>query len=550
MVFGGRLTSLQHAAALLKEDNKKQAITLLQELAKKTDTKEPAFRQLLRLALAEQHWEEAKNYVVCLQQLNPSSREYRQVIMDIGTRLGDFAFICAGYERYLQCHDTDDTAHFNCGYYARKARRPKIAIAHFKRALELGIKDPHEVHLNLALVYSELLLDPETAQQWLGKALELKPDYVDALFNFAAIKEFAGDRRAAKQLFEQVLTIDAQHPLALSRLADLDQFNTESAHNYVTRCQDVMTNMPAQLRCDLHYSCGKALDDAKLYEQAWMHYYQANTVNKQSLAPFNVASLEHTERNILARAEHISQLAAQDSPSVQPIIICGMFRSGSTLVEQILGASGCIQAGGELEFVHRQLFELTNKPTQLLNKAGTPDFAQAYDDLLVSVAKGRKWVTDKRPENYLYIDILKQLYPGLKVIWTQRDIRDNALSAYFQRLGPSLNYATDLDNIRHMYEHQQRLKAHWHQQYGNDIMTVEYEQLVAQPEQVLTTLFSQLGIQYDGEAERFHNQRSHVRTASVWQVRKPLYSSSVGRFKHYKEAILAQRAFPYFSELL
>lgn len=126
------------------------------------------------------------------------------------------------------------------------------------------------------------------------------------------------------------------------------------------------------------------------------------------------------------------------------------------------------------------------------------------------------------------------------------------MSAYFQHLGPSLNYATNLSDTLHYYTAQQKVKSHWLKKYTNDIFTVNYDELVSNPEKVLIPLFDFLGIEYKDENSTFHEKRNIVSTASVWQVRRPLYTSSSGRYKNFSEYIkqnISEKEFEAFYNL-
>jgi hypothetical protein len=143
-------------------------------------------------------------------------------------------------------------------------------------------------------------------------------------------------------------------------------------------------------------------------------------------------------------------------------------------------------------------------------------------------------LTDKRPDNFLYIGLIKAVLPLAKFVVTERDWRDVATSIYSVRLGPGQNYATRLENIRHYIGQQTRLIDYWESLLGPDLLRVGYEDLVLQPQQTITRLLADLGETWDERCLSFHELKNSVRTASVWQVREPLHSQSIGRWKDYE----------------
>ena len=148
-------------------------------------------------------------------------------------------------------------------------------------------------------------------------------------------------------------------------------------------------------------------------------------------------------------------------------------------------------------------------------------------------------LTDKRPDNFLYLGLIKLLMPKTKIIWTTRSMLDNCLSIYFLRLGTSMSYATDLDNIIHFYQQQERLMAHWQSLFPEDILTFNYDKLIHSPKEQTKRLLSFIDLPWEDSCLNFHQYENQVKTASVWQVRRPLYNSSSGRWNNYKKNLKA-----------
>ena len=228
--------------------------------------------------------------------------------------------------------------------------------------------------------------------------------------------------------------------------------------------------------------------------------------------------------------------AAQRLLSPDPIFVCGMFRSGSTLAEQLLAGHPQVQAGGELNFLPRAVqTRLAPFPESLasLSPGLLEALAAEYVDMLRALFPNAARVTDKRPDNFLYIGLIKRLFPGAKIIHTTRDALDNCLSMYFLHLDQSMSYALDLMDIGHHYVQYRRLMAHWKTLFGADILDLNYDALVRDPRPVLGQMLAFLDLEWDDGCLAVPPRGRAIKTASVWQVREPLYQRSSGRAGNY-----------------
>ena len=211
-----------------------------------------------------------------------------------------------------------------------------------------------------------------------------------------------------------------------------------------------------------------------------------------------------------------------------------MFRSGSTLVERMLAAHDEVVAGGELDLIP----SIVDRSSPYPEAAGEPKaIARArsvYIEGLSSNFPADKMVTDKRPDNFLHIGLIKALFPDARIIHTQREPLDNILSLYFLHLDPGMAYALDIEDAAHWYGQYQRLMDHWKSLYGADIFDVDYDELVKDPRSVAEPLLAFCGLDWDERCLSPHRVPGSVRTASVWQVREPLHQRSSGRWKNYR----------------
>ena len=225
-----------------------------------------------------------------------------------------------------------------------------------------------------------------------------------------------------------------------------------------------------------------------------------------------------------------------------------MFRSGSTLVEQMLAAHSAFTPAGEREFFARLV--AANMPgypyvSQNYLSSNLGSWAASYQKESEAIFGKDTRLTDKRPDNFLYLGLIKAMFPAAKIIVTRRAWRDVAWSIYTTRFSSVQHYATDLKAVKHYIDQQAGLIAHWQSLFGADMHLVDYEELVTFPQPVISSLLDFLGEPWEEQCLRFDKLKNAVRTESVWQVRQPLYTSSVGRSAPF--AKLRPSAFEYSS---
>ena len=213
-----------------------------------------------------------------------------------------------------------------------------------------------------------------------------------------------------------------------------------------------------------------------------------------------------------------------------------MFRSGSTLVEQILAAHPQVRRGGELPLlpaIVQEHFQPYPQTCRSLDAARISAAATAYLQGIKRIHPGAQYITDKRPDNFHHIGLIKAMFPQARIVHTHRNALDNALSIWFLHLDHAMAYATDLGDITHHIREYQRLMRHWHTVYSQDLIDVDYESLVRSPETEVRRLLDALELPWEPACLEFYRQRSLVKTASVWQVREPLHRRSLGRWQNY-----------------
>jgi len=457
----------------------------------------------------------------------------------------------AAYTRLLVLYPDLSDTWFNLAVLQRKAGRFDAALMSYQQALDRGIKQPEEVHLNRGVIYSDCLRRDDAAAAELQAALQINPRYVPALLNLANLQEDLGRRDDALALYERLLAEDPRCYIGLARFVSL-KTATGPDPAVTGRLQRTLAqkDLTAADRAMLGFALGAALDKAGRYDEAFAAVSEANSQSSVSAGP-NGARYDRA-----AHVRFIDELIAafpvpqgcepSPTPQGQPIFICGMFRSGSTLVEQILAGHPRVVSGGELDFLPAIVrTELAPFPASM---AGLTDrhaarLADRYREMKARLHPGAERLLDKRPDNFLYIGLIKTLFPAARIVHTTRHPLDNCLSVFFLHLDHSMPYALDLLDIGHYYSQYRRLMAHWRALYGADILDVEYDALVREPRPIVARMLEYCGLDWSEDCLSFHQRNNTVKTASVWQVRQPLYQHASGRARNFARHLEALSAY-------
>lgn len=456
-------------------------------------------------------------------------------------RAGRLADALAAHEQALAADPHWADGWYNLGYLHQQARQFETALRSYERALAEGVAGPEEVHLNRAAVLAEHLRRSDDALAALQDALRCNPRYVPALVNLGNLHEQCGRRSEARQAYEAALQVDPGQSLALARLPNLTRVAT-TQDPLIGRLREAIAwpGAGAAERADLGFGLGKALDDAGAYDEAFAAYTAANQASRTSAGPVPVRYDRGAHERFVDRLIGLFDRRVVASPvdATAPVFVCGMFRSGSTLIEQVLASHPRVTAGGEIDLLPdiaaRTLGRHLGPPAVPLDDAELQSLRRAYREGVALRFPGADVLTDKRPDNFLHIGLIKAMFPQARILHTCRSVLDNCLSVYFLHLSHAMPYALDLQDIAHWYRQYRRLMAHWKSLYGADIHDVDYDALVTQPRPVIEGALAHCGLDWNDACLSFHATPSVVMTPSAWQVRQPLYTRSSGRWRHYE----------------
>jgi hypothetical protein len=240
----------------------------------------------------------------------------------------------------------------------------------------------------------------------------------------------------------------------------------------------------------------------------------------------------------------VVESGAKGSDSPLPVFIVGMPRSGTTLVEQILASHPQVYGGGELRDLKEMVSQVWNSSGNSLSPGQTPlvpeppairCLADGYLRQRLALSRGALRTTDKMPTNFYYLGLIALMFPNARILHCRRDPLDVCLSCYFTNFRDPPLYASDLEDLGFYYGHYQRLMEHWRKVLPHSILDVQYEELIENQEAVSRRMVEFCGLSWDDRCLEYYKSDRPVQTCSVWQVRQPIYSTSVGRWKHYAQ---------------
>ncbi|HAI59697.1 MAG TPA: hypothetical protein DCM32_07440 [Xanthomonadaceae bacterium] len=433
---------------------------------------------------------------------------------------------------------------YEFGRMLRRHGQGDAAEDAFRRALASGLEASWEVYLEIALVQAELRQDHEGARQSLRTALDLAPGYVPAWLNLGNLAEDRGEREEARSSYRSALSHSAEgselEAMALARL--LDAGIEEMEARTLVRAESALANpgLPRTVRADVGFAIGRWHDREGDPATGFRASAEANRLAGQASPAYS----ERAAEDALVRLQ--AALAAMPTPTTprqhnvpEPLFIVGMFRSGSTLLEQMLAAHTAIGSMGESPFfpaVVARSLQPFPQALSALDEAVVERMRTAYLD---SVRRRRDmapaaYIIDKRPDNLWLLPLVKRVFPSARIIVTRRHPLDNGLSIFQHHLDPRhAPHSTRLDAIGHHIALHDQLVDRCQARFGDDLAIVQYEALVADPAGVLRTLLGWLGLEWQQACLEFHRTAGPVRTASAWQVREPVHGRACGRWRRY-----------------
>lgn len=451
--------------------------------------------------------------------------------------------------RALQLRPDFADAHCNLGNARSRQGRLDEAVVCFRQALATK-PDYVDALNNLGVAYSALK-SPDEAAACFQRALELSPPTARAQFGLGKQLQEVGDFDGAERCWREALRHESGHAFALAELAMLHRANLPADDLAAVRQAMLVPNLTFSQRSNLHFGLAHVLDAQGDFPAAAEQLGLANSLklaeHREQGRIYDAAYHEQLFAALIEQfsASHFDRVKGFGVESERPVFVFGLPRSGTTLIEQVLAGHSQFFGAGELELANAAFESLPQWTTSGLSPAESVSrldplivsrIATQYIERLSALNETAPRIVDKTPGNYLFLGLLATLFPKARMIHCRRDLRDVAVSCWMTDFR-YLNWTNDWAHIASHFGAYRRIMEHWRQILPISMLELDYESTVVDLEGTARQMIDWCGLAWEPACLAFHERRQPVRTASVRQVRKPVYQQSVGRWKNYEREL-------------
>ena len=498
-----------------------------------------AHRKLGAAFAANEHFQNAVSAFSKAIEINPSFAEAHH---DLGTILAIFNRLddaIAAHSKAIALKPGFAEAHYSLGNLLSRKGRAGEALAACRRATQLraNFADAY-VSIGAIFLHEHRAID---AVEQFRKVFEIDSGQLKILNHIGTALVAQGKFEEAAGYFRRFLEQCPESEFGYGYRNLVSTGRVAAAAGDCQRLAAVLhdLNSPADNRIAAGFALGKLFDDAGRFDDSFSCYSDANALGKQSRAAagdvYQPDSVQSTVNHLIAVFERgrFGNGRNSGASSELPVFIVGMPRSGTTLIHQIVASHPQAHGIGERTDISEIAMDLND--SELWDDANALSAAaMRHLQRLEAMRTDAARIIDKTPSNVYWLGLIALLFPNARVICCRRDARDTCLSCYFQWFSLGNTFSFDLAHCGFEYLEIERLMNHWIRTLPLKMIEVQYETLVADLEGQSRRLIEFLGLPWDPACVQFHRAQTTVLTSSVWQVRQPIYQSSVGRWRHYQ----------------
>ena len=535
------MNKIQLAVSFINSGQIKEAIEIVEPLIKNFPNESLLFNIMGVCNHSCQNYKVAINDFRKAVELNSG---YAEAYYNLGVSYGDLGEIESAkkaYKNALRINNNYPTAQNNLGQILFTQGEFKESISYFKWALEFK-PDFAEAYYNLGNAYLSLE-DLHNAIKLLKKAISVKPDFADAYNNLGIAYLRTGEQELAREFFENAIALVPAYASAHHNLSSVKKYYEKDSQ--VIQMESLLSNTEISIQDQIYFSfsLAKVYEDLGSHEELFKHLNHANRMRKKQLNYSISDSERHNEMIKLFfnnQSNKKIKILYKGSPSVRPIFIVGMPRSGTSLVEQIVSSHNEVHGAGELknfnniivpiirDHLSNEDFSLTEDEYRLIRKQ--------YENELSKFNVNEKIITDKWPLNFRSIGFILSAFPEAKIIHLKRNPTATCWSIYKHYFSHEGNgWAYNLNDLADFYNLYIELMNYWHDLYPGKIYDISYEELTSNQEKETRKLIQYCDLNWDKNCLNFHKNKRDVKTASSLQVRKKMYQGSSDAWRKYAD---------------
>ncbi len=427
---------------------------------------------------------------------------------------------------------------------------PGEAIACWLKALEVARAERPGPHVGLGWALQEEGRLAEAAEHY-AAALRIQPDFAAAHLHLGGVYEEKGQMVEAEAAFRDALSAQPNYAIPHARLATLLRGKLPEPDYQALEARLADPSLAQGPRARLLFALAHVLDARGDYARAAACLSEANAITvalakgQREYVPEDHRRFVETLRRHF-NADFFNKVAGAGLETRRPVFVFGLPRSGTTLIEQVLASHPAVHGAGELR-LGRESFEaipqavgVDELPVDALDRLGPESIrllAERHFDALATFDGGQaERIVDKMPDNYMYVGLLAAMFPNATFIHCRRDLRDIAVSCWMTDFR-SIRWANDQGHIASRFAEYHRLMEHWRGVLPVEVHEVHYADTVTDLEAVARRLLTACNLDWDPACLEFHRTSRTVRTASITQVRQPIYTRSLARWKKYESTM-------------
>lgn len=510
------------------------------------------------LALQQNNMADAIQFMQQAAEIAPENAVYRRNLGELLRRAGQYEAAITTLNIAIDIEPYSAESFFLLGLVYNDIHQFELAIECYHRALSYNQNDGL-IWNNLGASF-ESMGDKQTAKIAYATAIALNQRHAEAQNNLGAILSEEGRLDEARAHFTAAISVNSEFINAHYNLSLIKTYTLNDPHlDYLETIEEKMDQYPIDTKIHYYFALGKALDDTKQYDRAYRAYAKGNQLHYLQ-KPWNPIQLQNLVDNIpVIFTNSFLKKPVVTIETRCPIFIVGMPRAGTTLIEQTLSSHADIYGAGELSILDDIIHDAYarsplpfNQWVKQLDEQAFTILGEKYLDQVWKLAPDKKFIIDKMPSNCFYIGMIYRMLPTAKIIHAIRDPMDSCFSCFTHFFKDGMYFSYDLEALGNYYILYAKAMRYWQSILPeNIIFHLRYEQMVENHEEFSKQLLKYIGLHWDHNCLHFYENKRIVKTASLTQVRKPIYKTSIRRWEYFLNELapLLQILSPYRKEL-